>query len=69
MMAEGRDRMLAELDSAVAFFGEADAKLTLFTRKIVESFGLLDKIPELMKEAKEATEFEFGQPLPGIPGT
>lgn len=62
---EGRDQMIAELDRATAFFEHVDAQLTTFTRKIVGSFDLLEKMPELMKEAEKTKE--FGQPLPGFP--
>jgi hypothetical protein len=61
---DGRERMIAELDSAVAFFGQVDADLTPFTRKVVESFGLLDKLSEIFEEGPDPTE--FGEPLPGL---
>jgi hypothetical protein len=64
MSEEGRDQMIQELDRAAEFFGEMDAKLTPFTLKMVEKFGLLDKLPEFMKENEEAGE--FGEPLPGL---
>jgi hypothetical protein len=61
---KGRDQMIAELDRAIEFFGEIDAKLAPFTLKMVEKFGLLDKIEEAAQEAKESRE--FGEPLPAL---
>jgi hypothetical protein len=63
MNREGRDQMIAELERAVEFFEQVDARLTPFTLKIIESFGLLGEMPEVMKES-EAT-MGFGEPLPG----
>lgn len=64
MTQEGRKKMMAELDAAVAFFEQVDATLTPFTNRIIESFGLLDKMPEILKEAE--AKKGFGQPLPGL---
>lgn len=64
MDEDGRDRMIAELDQAVEFFGHVDAQLTPFTNKILESFDVLDKIPEVMEQTRET--MGFGEPLPGL---
>jgi hypothetical protein len=61
---DGRERMIAELESAAAFFRRVDADLTPFTRKIIESFGLLDKLAEIYEEGPDPTD--FGKPLPGV---
>jgi hypothetical protein len=60
---EGRERMIAELDSSIEFFIKVDAELTSFTREIIGSRGLLDTLPE----SREAVKGQgFGQPLPGL---
>jgi hypothetical protein len=61
---DGRERMIAELDSAVVFFEQVDADLTPLTRKVVESFGLLDKLSEIFEEGPDVNK--FGTPLPGV---
>jgi hypothetical protein len=63
MTREGREQMIAELDQAIEFFQEVDAKLTPFTLRIVEEFGLMEKLPEVAEESKGKG---FGQPLPGL---
>jgi hypothetical protein len=60
---EGRERMIAELDSSIEFFMKVDAELTSFTREIIGSRGLLDTMPESREAAKGRG---FGQPLPGL---
>jgi hypothetical protein len=61
---DGREMMIAELDSAVALFGQVDADLTPFTLKVLEAFDLLDKLSEIIEEGPDPTE--FGEPLPGL---
>jgi hypothetical protein len=60
---EGRKRMLIELDQAVSFFQEVDARLDHLTIKLLEELGILDEMPEAMQEAAKT---DFGQPLPGL---
>jgi hypothetical protein len=64
MTAEGRDRMIAELDQAIEFFREADAGLTPFTLRIIEAFGLTEKLHELREE--DPAGESFGPSLPGL---
>jgi hypothetical protein len=64
MSENGRDEMISELDRAVEFFEQVDTQLTSFTNKILESFGVLGKIPEIMEQTKETRG--FGEPLPGL---
>jgi hypothetical protein len=60
---EGRERMLIELDQAVSFLSEIDARLDPLTLKLVESLGLVDNMPKAMEAAEQAG---FGQSLPGL---
>lgn len=64
MTHEGRERMMAELDSSTEFFERLDGELTTFTHEIIKSFGLLEEMPEVMKET--ARSKGFGEPLPGL---
>lgn len=63
MTHDGKEQMLTELDDATTFFEKVDSALTPFTRRIIDEYGLMDKIPELMAAPESR---EFGHPLPGI---
>ena len=61
--SEGRERMLIELDQAVSFFRDVDARLDPLAMKLVESLGIIDKMPKAMKAA---AQIGFGRSLPGL---
>jgi hypothetical protein len=64
MTHEGREQMIDELEQAIAFLEKVDGNLTAFTRKIIGSFGVLERMPETMREVRE--RMGFGEPLPGL---
>jgi hypothetical protein len=64
MTHEGREQMIAELEQAIAFLEKVDVNLTAFTRKIIGSFGVLERMPETMREVQE--RMGFGEPLAGL---
>jgi hypothetical protein len=63
MTVEGREQMADELDQARTFFQEVDSRLTPFTHRIIEEFGLMAQLPQVMNESSGRG---FGQPLPGL---
>jgi len=64
MTREGRDGMIGELDQAITFFREVDERLTPFTLRIIEAFGLTGKLHEL--RAEDQAGKSFGPRLPGL---
>lgn len=64
MVDEGRRRMLAELQEAVAFFQAVDALLEPLTMKLVRARGISDQqMAETMDEVRQGG---FGTALPGL---
>ncbi len=65
MTAAGQNQMIEELEKAIAFFKEVDAKLSPLTRQIIEVMGITEHMAAAAEEARQA---RFGDLLPGLDG-